>query len=873
MEYFNRLYKYGEVVKTLKLYIAIFSIAIVVDFINLPSKIISKHGAVPFFAVLVGICMFVLIYVLQNHILNLFKAKNINEIDCLIVFTIIFTIIYFILVLVTPPHKSYKAIILLILLLFSIALFFYRFYINQKGNNSETKNVNIYDLRDFIESDKIIKINEYPILFAEKDVDYDLFNRDIIINKLYTSIQACKGTAFSFVIGLEGSWGSGKTTIINNVKRKIIKSSSDDFIVINDFDPWVYNSQKSLLIALFDKVLKSTGINYSSSSLNAIVNTFFETIKSSNPIGNFIGNVFLQNDSDDGINKLKNHICDYLEQNDKTIVIFIDNLDRATSENIIFLLKIINIIFDLKRVIYVLSYDKERVNDLLYKNSNINEKYIEKIIQQEISITKLNRQKLRTVVNDCITKLFEVYGVKKESYKEFSYIIDYLSSKISDLREFKRILNSVAPILSLNNELYKPDLFALEIIKFKNNGFYEEIYNNAQYYISLDFEVNINLLKTSFEKKEFNKKGKEYFEEVEKNYGTELLTFASNIFPNAKKFLNKVDLRPDYESIDEYKDISLNCGVASAKYFDLYFHFDENEYVFISKVYNNFIQIINDQSNEGCSDDIIESFNEFFDAIPKDYHYEIVNKLWLARRDFNINLNYPILIGLINNSDKISKENFFLALSPYQRACAIMATLFSLLNEEEKLQVITYLKKDIKLLNLCRQIAYWLNSSALHYENKESDVSDFETLITDTYNTVITTPIDIYCDENYGIHNSWVLLQAKRKILGLENNADVDIVDYISTIMKPEYIYRILIDIIGTSHSSQGYGYYINEKSLNCFFINEDIVSEYISKYTPTNDIERFVYKVFEKYKFGEADCFGEKVLYTDNYIDLSKFI
>ena len=866
--YLKRLYKFGELVKVLKLYIVVVTASIVVDFLDLPSKIISKYGFIPFLVVFVGVCIFLLIYVLQNHMLNFLKNKNINELDSLIWLNIIFDIIYLVFIRITLTNELYKVIILSIVLLASLVLVAYRLWVYKKRNINETKNVNVFDLKDFIESDDIINANDYPILFAEKDVDYDLFNRDIIINQLYASIQACKGADFSFVIGLEGPWGSGKTTVVNNVIGKISENSSNDFILINDFDPWTYNNQESLLISLFDKVLKSTGINYNSASLKSIVNTLFETIKNSNPLGSFLGNIFLKNDSDEGIEKLKDQICDYLEQNDKTIIIFIDNLDRASSKNIVFLLKVINNIFDLKRVIYVLSYDKERLNGLL-DNSNINEKYIEKIIQQEISITKLNREKLYAVVRDCITKLFVVYGVQKESYNKFSYIIDYLSNKISDIREFKRILNSVAPILSVKNELYKPDLFALEFIRFINTDFYEEVYNNAQYFISVDLEANPAFLRIAFRKKEFNKEGKEYFEKLESVYGKELLTFASNIFPNVKKHLNNVDLRPEYETKDEYKDISLNCGVASAKYFDSYFHFDENEYFVISKVYNSFIKLINSQRDSGSHDDIVKSFDELFDTIHKDFHDEFINKLWLARNDFGACLNYPILIGLINNSDKISKERGFLALSPYQRACAIMATLFSLLNEDEKLKTISHLKRNVKLLDLSSQIKYWLNSSSLYYEKKEADIASFETLITDMYNMIITTPIDIYCDENYCVHNSWTLLRTKRKVLNLEDDADVDIIDYISAIMKPQYIYRVLTDMISTSSGTQGYGYSITEKSFKSFFENDDIILDCLNANPPTSDVEMFVCKVFEKYKFGEPDEFGEKVIYKKNYIDL----
>lgn len=868
MSYFNKLNKFGEMVKVLKLYIVALTVSIVADYLDIPSKVVCKYGIIPFSVILVCVCTFVIIYILQNHIFNSFKNKNINEIDSLILFNIIFDVIYLIFISVTFTHNLYKVIILSILLIVSLVLFVYRLWVYKKINIKKSQNINVYDLKDFIESNDIIKVNDFPILFAEKDVDYDLFNRDIIINKLYSSVQACKGANFSFVIGLEGPWGSGKTTVVNNVISKIRENSPNDFIVINDFDPWTYNNQESLLICLFDKVLKSTGINYSNSSLKSIVNTLFESIKNSNPLGNIVGNIFLRNESDDDIENLKDQICDYLEQNDKTIIIFIDNLDRASSENIVFLLKVINNIFDLKRVLYVLSYDKQRINALL-DNSNINEKFVEKIIQQEISITKLNKEKMHTVVRDCVTKLFVVYGIQKGNYNEFSYIIEYLSNKISDIREFKRILNSVAPILSVKNELYKPDLFALEIIRFINNDFYEEIYNNAKYFVSVDFEANIEFLKISFRKKEFNKEGKEYFEKLENNYGRELLNFAANIFPNVKKYLNNVDLRSEYESRDENKNVSLNCGVASAKYFDLYFHLGENEYLLITKVYNNFINLINNQSISADPDDIVKSFDEFFNLVHKDYHEEIINKLWLARNDFSTNLNYPILIGLINNSEKISRESGFLALSPYQRACAIMATLYSLIKEEEKSLVVACLKKDIKFLNLCSQIMYWLNSSSLYYSEKESDVASFATLITDMYNSIITTPIDIYCDKNYGVHNSWALLRTKRKVLDLDKDADVDIVDYISSIMKPKYIYRVLIDTISTSNGTQGYGYSITEKSLKSFFANDDIVLGYLNECPPSNDLETFIHDVFYKYKYGEPDDLGEKVIYTENYINL----
>lgn len=84
MSYFNRLNKFGEMVKVLKLYIVALTVSIVADYLDLPSKVVGKYGIIPFSVVLVCVCTFVIIYILQNHIFNSFKNKNINEIDSLI---------------------------------------------------------------------------------------------------------------------------------------------------------------------------------------------------------------------------------------------------------------------------------------------------------------------------------------------------------------------------------------------------------------------------------------------------------------------------------------------------------------------------------------------------------------------------------------------------------------------------------------------------------------------------------------------------------------------------------------------------------------------------------------------------------------------
>ena len=230
--------------------------------------------------------------------------------------TIGICIIYRILLIVPQFFKFYKLYIIFIVLLLSVYLLVYRIIINNKHHYIEQQiNNNVYDLKDFIKKKHITISNEYPILLAEKDVDYDLCDRTVIINQLYSSLKACYGLNSSFVIGLEGPWGSGKTTIINNVIGKIKNESPNDYIITNDFDPWVYSTQQALLTALFDRILINTGIKCSNSSLKSISNSLIKSIMGNNVAANIAGNIIFYNDAETEIEKLKEQICSYLENN------------------------------------------------------------------------------------------------------------------------------------------------------------------------------------------------------------------------------------------------------------------------------------------------------------------------------------------------------------------------------------------------------------------------------------------------------------------------------------------------------------------------------------------------------------------------------
>lgn len=865
---FGEFNEYGNTLKVAKIFVALFFVVLVVDGINVPTDFIKEHNFMSLIFIIVGAIILSILFAIGNHILSLLKLPSFNELDVSMVMATVCCLTYTLVLLLIPSmYHKYKIIIICIVLSISIIVLVGRMiYYGIKLNSKVEKNTNVFDLLDFIELDikEFNSSNELPILFSENDVEYDLLDRSVIINKLYASILACKGVENSFVIGIEGPWGVGKTTIVKNVIKRIVDGDNQDFITVADFDPWIYSTPQALLIALFDEILKSVGINYSKSSFKKIATNMVKGIIGINAVSNLAGKVVFDSDVEDDINKLKEQISTCLERNNKTLVVFVDNLDRASKSNVSFLMKIINSIFDLKRVVYVLSYNKNRLNNLLSPSVQLDEHFAEKIIQQEICVPKLNYEKFKIIVNDCLNKFFEIYGLTVEEKNSFNFIADYFAEHTRNVREFKRLMNSIGTTVSTGLGLSKTDLFTLEIVKFINSDLYNEIQENPEYFISADQDKNLDIYHVVFNREKFNKDGKAFFDSLKDTFGQELLILLSNVFPYVEKYLNGSELRGEFESNDKNKEIELKCGAASAKYFDLYFNYGTNEYIVISNLFNSFLDLIKLKSS--TPEIIPDIFDKYIKNMPSYYHYEFFAKLWFARFDLDESIVFNALLGMIRNINKLNKERGFFSLSAYQRACIIMADWFSLLSNEEKETFLESLNGKYLLIGALDEMFYWIKSDK-NRRRKDNDVEMFQSLLNKLCKEAMDEPIDILSDSNYAYHNIWAVLRARKRIENLDDE-ELNIRDYIRVIMKPQHVYRLLSEVIGESIGSKGYGYSFSNNIISMIIPSDEDVFQWIEQCPPSNDIERFLSNVWKNYIYGTDDEDGDRAIFSDNPVN-----
>ena len=265
--YFKNLLELYNKITIAKLIAITFILISIIDIMNIPT-VIYNFGSL---SLILGILILIIFTFIELYLKDLVLLKTVNYFDLCIIVLFFTSIIYFINYSIfefpTNIYKNYLLLSVIILSLLSIILRY--LYINHNSKKKDYKS-NIIDLKDAYENNFPNDSNALYFI-DESPVEYDLLERNEIISTLYNNIKECR-TQHQYVIGLTGAWGSGKTTIINNVKKYIKDSEDNDLIVIDTFNPWIYENKSAMFQAMFDILLSKIGLKFSIVEINKYIN-------------------------------------------------------------------------------------------------------------------------------------------------------------------------------------------------------------------------------------------------------------------------------------------------------------------------------------------------------------------------------------------------------------------------------------------------------------------------------------------------------------------------------------------------------------------------------------------------------------------------
>lgn len=381
-------------------------------------------------------------------------------------------------------------------------------------------------------------VNDKPIESRKED----RLGRYSFSSNLAKSLMAWQGHE-SLVVALYGKWGSGKSSVINLAKEYIDQAKVEEKPTIIEFNPWFFSGDekinehfyielakelevkneseldiklahrlrsyskllglipdKGVLKELFEKVFFIIGLFGVASS--GILQFLGITNQNTKVVLFLLGLLFLilsilkatteklaeYFEEKGKISKksalsLKNDIKEALGKRPKKILIIIDDIDRLTSEEIRILFKLIKINTDFPNIIYLLSFDREVIQEALNgQPGKKGKEYIEKIVQVNFNIPLTKQEKIAQILFFELDRILAPLPDSAQKLFDKTYWGNIYHSGFKDffrnIRDVKRFASSLEFNFSImirdkSIEVNPIDFIAIEAIRIFAPEFYD----------------------------------------------------------------------------------------------------------------------------------------------------------------------------------------------------------------------------------------------------------------------------------------------------------------------------------------------------------------------------------------------------------------
>lgn len=313
-------------------------------------------------------------------------------------------------------------------------------------------------------------------MWADTDTDIDYLNYSEVAELVAEMVGSKRLLPLS--LGIFGTWGTGKSTVLRLVKNEL-QGSPNDYLFI-DFDAWLYqdfDDARGALMSVIAKALhneapeglkakaksflgrvnklRALGLLAEGGAAMAGVPTFGLLKKGMEGLGELLTGTADEEDYEamgkaagevkekgkgllrevekhsppEEITAFRKEFGELLQGIEKTLVVVIDNLDRCTPPNAIHTLEAIRLFLFLPRTAFVVAADEDMVRHAVssyFKNPSerLVQDYLDKLIQVPVRVPRLGVQEVRAYMLLLFAEAAGVEGEKLEALR--AYLVDQL---------------------------------------------------------------------------------------------------------------------------------------------------------------------------------------------------------------------------------------------------------------------------------------------------------------------------------------------------------------------------------------------------------------------------------------------------------------
>lgn len=329
--------------------------------------------------------------------------------------------------------------------------------------------------------------------------DLDRYGRAKFVDHMVHVLNEMRGQSTSGVLGLVGSWGSGKSSVLDSLvydlKGSTVKTDDGlkDTWLVAKFNPWLYEDAPSLHSGFFSELREAMPKGEKWSSLGNDIVAIGEKLK---PFARIVDKIGVpasdvvegaQSFARESESKLRRRVEENLTEQRQPIVMIIDDLDRLSASELMLVFKLVRLVGRLPYVYYVLSYDERTLMDLIEKTDLVGSEnegrasdYLEKIVQIRVDLPTLRTYEVQKFVDEALQEILSKHqiNVTPTEMSGLNELFDgVLTDRLRTPRALKRFFAQLdSSLLNLRNEVNFSDFTVVTWIR----TFEPSLYNTIQ---------------------------------------------------------------------------------------------------------------------------------------------------------------------------------------------------------------------------------------------------------------------------------------------------------------------------------------------------------------------------------------------------------
>lgn len=316
-----------------------------------------------------------------------------------------------------------------------------------------------------------------PSIAADNPItspDDDALNRAAMAHSFADQIQAIDAKN-GLVVGVLGPWGSGKTSFVNLSRRHLEAAG----VTVLDFNPWMFSGADQLVQAFFVELTAQLKLRPDLEEIGGLIEEYGEAFSGLGwlpLVGPWIERghkttevlAKLLQSKKEGAGSRREKVIRVLSNITTPIVVVLDDIDRLTTTEIRDVFKLVRLTANFPNIIYLLAFDRVRVEQALGEQGIPGRDYLEKILQIGIDLPAVPHDVLNSQIfagiDGALSGIENTGEFDSDAWPDvFMEIIRPLIRNMRDVRRFAAAIHGT--VRDLSGQIALVDCLALEAIR------------------------------------------------------------------------------------------------------------------------------------------------------------------------------------------------------------------------------------------------------------------------------------------------------------------------------------------------------------------------------------------------------------------------